>query len=176
VDIINFEFTDADITLLSQTSSITVPVFNLPDDRDFDGDGIVEDFAGATETVEFTITSLTEGVVINPETAMFTGTFFETVADAGGPNLVGTDAGETIVGDAADDTIDALGGDDTVAGDLGDDVIQGGDGDDVLRGDRNQRNPQDEVAGGDDIIFGGEGSDRIGGKSGNDILSGDAGD
>ncbi|MEL7316297.1 MAG: calcium-binding protein, partial [Cyanobacteria bacterium J06559_3] len=176
VDTINFELTDADITLLAPTATLTIPLFNQPDDRDLNDDGIIEDFAGQTEMVDFTITSLTDGVVINPETTTFTGTFFETVADAEGTNLVGTDADETLVANDADNTIEALGGDDTAAGGLGNDVIQGGDGNDVLRGDLNQRNPQDDITGGNDIIFGGEGSDRIGGKSGDDILSGDAGD
>ena len=176
VDSVNFELTDADITLLSQTATLTIPLFNQPDDRDLDSDGIIEDFAGETEIVEFTITSLTDGVVINPGTTTFTGTFFETVADAEGTSLVGTDADETLIGDEANDTIEALGGNDAAAGGFGDDVIQGGDGDDVLRGDRNSRSTQDGEAGGNDIIFGGDGSDRIGGKAGNDILSGDAGD
>ncbi|MDB9527178.1 serine hydrolase [Oscillatoria sp. CS-180] len=176
VDVINFELANAEITLLEQTASLTVPLFNFPDDRDLDDDGIIEDFAGQTETVEFTITSLTDGVIINPETTTFTGTFFETVADAEGVDLVGTEAGETLVTEAANDTIDALGGDDIVAGGLGNDVLTGGSGDDVLRGDLNLRSPQDGETGGNDIIFGGEGNDFIGGKAGNDILSGDAGD
>ncbi|MEM6252529.1 MAG: serine hydrolase [Cyanobacteria bacterium P01_D01_bin.156] len=177
-DIVNFELADAQITLLEPVSSFTIPLFDFPTDRDLDSDGIVEDFAGQTEMVDFTITSLTDGVTINPNTEVFTGTFYETVADAegNGNSTTGTEAGETLVGDATSDTIEALGGDDTAAGGLGDDIVKGGDGDDVLRGDLNSRSPQDSVDGGNDIIFGGEGNDRIGGKAGNDILSGDAGD
>lgn len=181
VDVANFEFTDADITLLAPTSSFTIPVFNLPDDRDLDGDGIIEDFAGATEAVQFTISSLTEGVSIDSETAEFTGTFFETVADAeaaegGGENTPMPVEPDSGIGDGASPIPNVGGEGGTAAGGLGDDIIQGSDRDDVLRGDLNSRDTQDTVAGGNDIIFGGSGNDRIGGKAGNDILSGDDGD
>ncbi|MEM6352733.1 MAG: serine hydrolase [Cyanobacteria bacterium P01_D01_bin.14] len=175
-DVVDFELANAQITLLEPVSSFTIPLFNFPTDRDLDSDGIVEDFASQTEMVDFTLTPLTDGVVINPETSVFTSTFFETVVDAEGSILTGTEAGETLIGSDADNTIDALGGDDTAAGGLGNDIIQGGNGGDVLRGDLNSRSTQDGIAGGNDIIFGGGGNDRIGGKAGNDILSGDAGD
>ncbi|MEM1279581.1 MAG: serine hydrolase, partial [Cyanobacteria bacterium P01_H01_bin.152] len=102
-DIINFELADAQITLLEPISSFTIPLFNFPTDRDLDSDGIVEDFAGQTETVDFTITSLTAGVTINPDTEVFTGTFFETVADAEGQlPVVSFDILEDVVAEDSD--------------------------------------------------------------------------
>lgn len=112
-DVINFEFTDAQITLLEPTSSLTLPVFNLPDDRDLDSDGIIEDFAGQTEMVDFTITSLTDGVTINPDTQVITGTFFETIADASPTPSASIDfesgsAGALSAGDVVTNQIDGL--------------------------------------------------------------------
>ncbi|MEO1621449.1 MAG: hypothetical protein AAFU53_10525, partial [Cyanobacteria bacterium J06632_3] len=164
-DVANFEFTDAEITLLEPTASFTIPLFNLPDDRDLDGDGIVEDFAGQTEMVDFTITSLTDGVTINPETEIFTGTFYETLADVPTDQQLGTEGEDRLFGTEGDDTIAALEGDDTVFGQGGDDNIDGGSESDRLFGGT-----------GNDTISGGSEADRLAGNEGDDILMGDSGD
>ncbi|MEM8674930.1 MAG: hypothetical protein AAGF83_13805, partial [Cyanobacteria bacterium P01_G01_bin.67] len=179
-DVANFEFTDADITLLAPTSSFTVPVFNLPDDTDLDGDGIIEDFADTTETVQFTITSVTDGVSINPETEEFTGTFFETIADAEGTGGgEGDNFFDPIFGSIDADTIEITGGDGLIFAGDSDDLIDltqsdgnnrayGGSSDDILvlgEGDRILAGEGDDAifatSGGDNTITGGAGADQF---------------
>ncbi|MEM1367372.1 MAG: serine hydrolase [Cyanobacteria bacterium P01_H01_bin.15] len=87
VDIENFEFMSAELVLLEDVSSLTLPVFFLPTDRDLDSDGIVEDFAFETEVVDFTLTSLSDGVELSQGSTGFAGTFFETIEDSGLPSI-----------------------------------------------------------------------------------------
>ncbi|MCR6031367.1 hypothetical protein GGQ22_07895 [Nocardioides sp. zg-579] len=84
--------------------------------------------------------------------------------------IVGTEDGETLVGTDGDDVIAALGGADRVEAGAGDDVVCGGDRADVLEGgpgadrlfgEREDTDPDVDLAG--DVLVGGPGDDHLDG-------------
>jgi Ca2+-binding RTX toxin-like protein len=136
---------------------------------------------GAWRDVEFLAMGI--GVDTSPGEGIFAGRIFHVwfgeAADAGAPDIVGTDGDDDFTVTRFDDRVFGGAGDDVIRGDRGDDDLRGedgadslfgGSGEDVLRG----ADGADRLSAGvhDDRLFGGDGADALFGGTGDDRLSG----
>ncbi|NER00079.1 MAG: calcium-binding protein [Cyanothece sp. SIO2G6] len=157
-----------DFTFTAQTATLTLPIFDDPDDSDGILDGL--------RTAVFSLQE-SSNYQINPDAGSVQLTYADTADQVSGDSgFEGTSGSDRIRGSSTDDEISGLGGRDTLIGGGGNDEISGGGGRDNIRGSGGNDalsgdGGRDTLrgGGGNDTLFGGGGSDLIIGNGGRDI-------